>query len=46
MLRRATNLGPREIRHHLTGNICRCTGYHNIIRAVEALAFARAASDD
>jgi aerobic carbon-monoxide dehydrogenase small subunit len=27
-----------EIRHHLTGNICRCTGYHNIVRAVESLA--------
>src|SRR5882672_299286 len=28
----------REIRHHLTGNICRCTGYTNIVRAVESLA--------
>ena len=27
-----------EIRHHLTGNICRCTGYTNIVRAVESLA--------
>jgi aerobic carbon-monoxide dehydrogenase small subunit len=27
-----------EIRHGLAGNICRCTGYHNIVRAVEALA--------
>jgi aerobic carbon-monoxide dehydrogenase small subunit len=27
-----------EIRHNLTGNICRCTGYHNIVRAVESLA--------
>ena len=25
-----------EIRHHLEGNICRCTGYHNIIKAVLA----------
>ncbi|MCB1398204.1 MAG: (2Fe-2S)-binding protein [Rhodobacter sp.] len=25
-----------EIRHHLEGNICRCTGYHNIVRAVLA----------
>ncbi|HPD93569.1 MAG TPA: (2Fe-2S)-binding protein, partial [Pararhodobacter sp.] len=23
-----------EIRHHLEGNICRCTGYHNIVKAV------------
>ncbi|TXJ13774.1 MAG: (2Fe-2S)-binding protein [Afipia sp.] len=27
-----------DIRHNLTGNICRCTGYHNIVRAVESLA--------
>jgi carbon-monoxide dehydrogenase small subunit len=25
----------REIREGLEGNICRCTGYHNIVRAVE-----------
>ncbi|MGN0933984.1 (2Fe-2S)-binding protein [Falsigemmobacter intermedius] len=25
-----------EIRHHLEGNICRCTGYHNIVKAVLA----------
>src|SRR5712672_3154348 len=27
-----------EIRHNLTGNICRCTGYTNIVRAVQSLA--------
>ncbi len=27
-----------EIRHHLAGNICRCTGYTNIVRAVQSLA--------
>jgi aerobic carbon-monoxide dehydrogenase small subunit len=26
-----------EIRRGLAGNICRCTGYHNIVRAVESL---------
>jgi carbon-monoxide dehydrogenase small subunit len=26
-----------QIRHGLAGNICRCTGYHNIVRAVESL---------
>jgi carbon-monoxide dehydrogenase small subunit len=26
-----------DIRHGLAGNICRCTGYHNIVRAVESL---------
>ncbi|MGB5835577.1 MAG: (2Fe-2S)-binding protein [Albidovulum sp.] len=25
-----------EIRAYLEGNICRCTGYHNIIRAIQA----------
>jgi carbon-monoxide dehydrogenase small subunit len=29
-----------EIRHALEGNLCRCTGYHNIVRAVEAAARA------
>jgi carbon-monoxide dehydrogenase small subunit len=29
-----------EIRHALEGNICRCTGYHNIVRAVQAAAVA------
>jgi carbon-monoxide dehydrogenase small subunit len=30
------------IREHLSGNYCRCTGYHAIIDAVEAVAQARA----
>ena len=25
-----------EIREHLEGNICRCTGYHNIVKAIMA----------
>ena len=29
-----------EIRHALEGNICRCTGYHNIVKAVQAAAIA------
>ena len=31
-----------EIRRGLEGNLCRCTGYHNIVRAVEAAARAGA----
>jgi carbon-monoxide dehydrogenase small subunit len=27
-----------EIREHLEGNLCRCTGYHNIVRAIAAAA--------
>ncbi len=30
------------IREHLSGNYCRCTGYHAIVDAVEAVAAARA----
>jgi carbon-monoxide dehydrogenase small subunit len=29
------------IREHLSGNYCRCTGYHAIVDAVEAVAQAR-----
>lgn len=27
-----------QIRHGLEGNLCRCTGYHNIVKAVAAAA--------
>jgi aerobic carbon-monoxide dehydrogenase small subunit len=30
----------REVREGLEGNLCRCTGYHNIVRAVQAAAEA------
>ena len=35
-----TNPAPneREIREGLKGNICRCTGYHNIVKAVQRAA--------
>jgi carbon-monoxide dehydrogenase small subunit len=36
------NPSESEIRHALEGNLCRCTGYHNIVRAVEAAARAGA----
>ena len=29
-----------EIREQLEGNLCRCTGYHNIVKAVQAAATA------
>jgi carbon-monoxide dehydrogenase small subunit len=31
-----------EIREHISGNYCRCTGYHAIVDAVEAVAQQRA----
>ena len=31
----------REVRLGLEGNLCRCTGYHNIVRAVLAAAADR-----
>jgi carbon-monoxide dehydrogenase small subunit len=34
------NLSESEIRAGLEGNICRCTGYHNIVKAVKAGASA------
>jgi carbon-monoxide dehydrogenase small subunit len=33
-----------EIRHYLEGNICRCTGYHNIVKAVLAASGQDAAA--
>jgi aerobic carbon-monoxide dehydrogenase small subunit len=34
------NPSEEEIRVGLEGNLCRCTGYHNIVRAVQAAARA------
>jgi len=34
------DLDEAAIRHELEGNICRCTGYHNIVRAIDAAAKA------
>ncbi|HYK28080.1 MAG TPA: (2Fe-2S)-binding protein [Streptosporangiaceae bacterium] len=34
-----------EVREGLEGNLCRCTGYHNIVRAVLGAADAMAAAD-
>ncbi len=42
LLSRNPNPTEDEIRHALEGNICRCTGYHNIVKAVQAAAAAMA----
>ncbi|HEX5280123.1 MAG TPA: (2Fe-2S)-binding protein [Micropepsaceae bacterium] len=38
--RKGTRLDEATIRKELEGNLCRCTGYHNIVRAVAAGAQA------
>jgi carbon-monoxide dehydrogenase small subunit len=32
--RKGSNMDEATIRHELEGNICRCTGYHNIVKAI------------
>jgi aerobic carbon-monoxide dehydrogenase small subunit len=34
--RKGKKLDEETIRHELEGNICRCTGYHNIVKAVQS----------
>ena len=38
LLQRNPNPSEEEIRHGLEGNLCRCTGYHNIVKAVHDAA--------
>jgi carbon-monoxide dehydrogenase small subunit len=38
MIRRQPQLDRATIRAELEGNLCRCTGYHNIVNALEAAA--------
>lgn len=38
LLERNPNPTEDEIRHGLEGNYCRCTGYHNIVKAVQYAA--------
>ena len=38
--RRGSSLDEKTIREDLDGNICRCTGYHNIVKAIAAGAEA------
>ena len=44
LLRDNPDPSEEEIRLGLEGNLCRCTGYHNIVRAVQTAASASAAS--
>jgi aerobic carbon-monoxide dehydrogenase small subunit len=38
LLQRNPDPSEEEIRHGLAGNLCRCTGYHNIVKAVQHAA--------
>jgi carbon-monoxide dehydrogenase small subunit len=38
LLRKSPLADDEEIREGLSGNLCRCTGYHNIVRAVRQAA--------
>jgi carbon-monoxide dehydrogenase small subunit len=38
--RKGHDLDDTTIRHELEGNLCRCTGYHNIVKAIGAGARA------
>ena len=38
--RHPEGLDEKTVRHELEGNICRCTGYHNIVKAILAGAEA------
>ena len=41
ILDRNPNPSEAEIRHGLEGNLCRCTGYQHIVKAVQAAAAAK-----
>jgi carbon-monoxide dehydrogenase small subunit len=38
LLRRHPDPSEEQVRHGLEGNLCRCTGYHNIVKAVLSAA--------
>ena len=38
LLQRHKHPSESEIRHFLEGNLCRCTGYHNIVKAIQHAA--------
>ena len=38
LLKNNPNPSEREVREWLEGNLCRCTGYHNIVKAILAAA--------
>ena len=45
LLAKNPNPSEDEIRSWLKGNICRCTGYHNIVKAIQSVATQEQARD-
>ena len=45
LLARNSNPSEQEIREYLEGNLCRCTGYHNIVKSIQAASVAMTAGE-
>ncbi len=45
LLARNPNPSETEIREYLEGNLCRCTGYHNIVKSIQAASAAMTAGE-
>ncbi len=45
LLARNPNPSEAEIREYLEGNLCRCTGYHNIVKSIQAASAAMTAGE-
>jgi carbon-monoxide dehydrogenase small subunit len=45
LVRGHADISEQDIREGLEGNICRCTGYHNIVKSIKAGAVAMAAKE-
>ena len=45
LLEEQPNPTPEEIKHSITGNLCRCTGYYKIISAIESASQMEAEDD-
>ncbi len=46
LVKRHPNASEATIREELEGNLCRCTGYHNIVKAVKAAAAEMGGSEE
>ena len=45
LIARNPNPSEHDVREALAGNLCRCTGYHNIVKAVQAAAAEMGAAE-